>query len=78
MTNIFLNPGRDHWPSLLKRPSSNQGELEEIVSEILADVKESGDKALSKYTLKFDRVKPNHGKFLRKRLATQKMKSASH
>ncbi len=58
MTNIFLNPGRNQWPSLIKRPSSNHQDLEKIVSEILAGVKENGDKALSKYSLKFDGIIP--------------------
>ncbi len=58
MTNIFLNPRKDHWPSLIQRPSSNHHDLERIVSEILADVKYNGDKALLKYSLKFDGIKP--------------------
>lgn len=58
MTNIFLNPGRDHWPLLIRRPSSNNRDLEKIVAEILADVKDNGDKALLKYSLKFDGIKP--------------------
>ncbi|MEO8111853.1 MAG: histidinol dehydrogenase [Ginsengibacter sp.] len=58
MTNIFLNPGKEFWPSIIKRPSFNNGDLEKIVAEILADVKDNGDKALLKYSLKFDGVKP--------------------
>ncbi|MEO6638789.1 MAG: histidinol dehydrogenase, partial [Ginsengibacter sp.] len=54
MENIFLNPGRDHWPSLIKRPGAGNRDLEKIVEKILLDVQENGDAALSKYSLKFD------------------------
>lgn len=40
---------------LLKRSPNNYSEYEETVNEILANVKENGDKALFAYTLKFDK-----------------------
>ncbi|MDE5892787.1 MAG: histidinol dehydrogenase, partial [Acetatifactor sp.] len=40
---------------LLKRSPNNYSEYEEKVNEILANVKENGDKALFAYTLKFDK-----------------------
>ncbi len=58
MENIFLNPGKEYWPSLIKRPSPENAKLEKIVSEILADVKENGEAAVSKYSLKFNGTMP--------------------
>ncbi len=58
MENIFLNPGRDHWPRLIKRPGAGSPDLEKIVAKILLEVKENGDAALSKYSLKFDGIAP--------------------
>ncbi|MDQ6761305.1 MAG: histidinol dehydrogenase, partial [Bacteroidota bacterium] len=58
MDNIFLNPGKDYWPLLIKRPEPRKQDLEKIVSGILADVKEDSDAALSKYSLKFDGIAP--------------------
>ncbi len=58
MENIFLNPGRDYWAGLIKRPAASNPDLEKIVSKIMLDVKESGDTALSKYSLKFDGINP--------------------
>ena len=40
---------------LLKRSPNNYSEYEDTVNEILANVKENGDKALFAYTLKFDK-----------------------
>lgn len=40
---------------LLKRSPNNYSEYEETVNEILANMKENGDKALFAYTLKFDK-----------------------
>ncbi len=39
---------------LLKRSPSNYGEYEQIVSDIIENVRENGDKALFEYTSKFD------------------------
>ena len=39
---------------LLKRSPSNYGEYEKIVSDIIVNVRENGDKALFEYTSKFD------------------------
>ena len=40
---------------LLKRSPNNYGQYETIVADIIANVRERGDQALSEYTLKFDR-----------------------
>lgn len=45
----------DILKNLLKRSTSNYGEFEKTVSDIVEDVKENKDKALFEYTLKFDK-----------------------
>lgn len=42
---------------LLKRPLLESASLERTVDQILSDVKKSGDLALKKYSLKFDKIK---------------------
>lgn len=44
------------WEELLKRPTINTASLENIVSAVLADVKQNGDAAVKKYTAQFDKV----------------------
>jgi histidinol dehydrogenase len=45
---------------LVKRPQSDTSAIESSVSEILNDVKQNGDAAVSKYSLKFDGYAPGH------------------
>lgn len=54
MENLFLNPERAQWSSLVKRPAFDYAALENIVSPILVDVKKNGDEAVKKYVAKFD------------------------
>ena len=58
MNNILIEPGTELWPSLIERPFNNPISTENIVSEILKDVKENGDAALFKYALRFDGYAP--------------------
>jgi histidinol dehydrogenase len=53
---IVKYPQRESWKDLLKLPRIDHSELENVVSEILVDVKNNGDKALKDYSLKFDKV----------------------
>lgn len=45
--------------NLLKRSPNNYGKFEAAVNDILADIKENGDKALFEYTKKFDKANIN-------------------
>lgn len=47
------------WSQLAKQtePVSHSAEIADIVSQVIADVKEKGDAALLEYTLKFDKAK---------------------
>lgn len=56
MENLFINPGREQWPAMIKRPAFDYASLENIVLPILQDVKINGDGAVKKYTEKFDGV----------------------
>ncbi len=54
--NIINNPNRDDWDDILKRPTFTTISLESIVKEVFDDVQQNGNKALKKYTEKFDNV----------------------
>ena len=53
---IYINPNRSNWPEILKRPIFDVSDLNQKVGSILAKIKDKGDNALKKYTLKFDGV----------------------
>lgn len=54
--NISINPSRETWPELLRRPLLDVTDLHEQVGSILRDIRTRGDSALREYTLRFDRV----------------------
>jgi histidinol dehydrogenase len=56
MENVFINPAKNEWRSILQRPAFDTKALEEKVSAILADVKLNGDDAVKKYATQFDGV----------------------
>lgn len=58
MSNILIEPGSEMWPSLAKRPSEDNDDVSRTAAEILQDVKENGDEALMRYSLKFDGYAP--------------------
>jgi len=51
---IYRYPDPDTWSEITKRPVSDISNKEEIVREVLQNVRQKGDKALKEYTLKFD------------------------
>ncbi len=55
MQKIY-NPKKEDWTELLKRPTQTFNDIEEIVKSIFLDVDENGDKAIKRYTSKFDEV----------------------
>jgi len=54
--NVFINPSRDSWPLLIKRPELALDFLESSVKNILARVKKNGDYALKEFTRQYDNV----------------------
>ncbi len=55
----YINPARNTWTEILKRPLFNVSELYEKVQGILDKIQASGDKALEEFTEKFDGIKLN-------------------
>jgi histidinol dehydrogenase len=53
---IIKYPEKKDWIALLKRPFRDASDLEKKVEKILKNVRKKGDKALFKYTNKFDGV----------------------
>ncbi|WCO03227.1 histidinol dehydrogenase [Psychroserpens ponticola] len=52
----IINPSKNEWSRLLKRPTQTVENIEDTVNEIFNDVQRIGDKAISKYTKLFDGV----------------------
>ncbi len=53
---LFENPNREDWSTLLKRPTQSVDDIEATVIQVFEDVHKNGDKAIAKYTSKFDAV----------------------
>jgi len=54
---VVDRPNRDRWATYALRPAIKKQELNSLVNEVLSDVQQDGDKALFRYTEKFDKVK---------------------
>lgn len=52
----IVNPAREDWAELLKRPVFEQKDLESRVQPILDAVKNKGDQALKEFSARFDQV----------------------
>ncbi len=52
----FINPPRNTWPEIMKRPVLDVSELYGKVQTVLNEIKTGGDEALRKFTLQFDDV----------------------
>lgn len=53
---IIKYPERSEWAKLLSRPVFETSKLDSVVKEVINDVKSEGDKAIKKYTAKFDKA----------------------
>lgn len=53
-----INPPKKEWPQLMARPAFSADEIVPVVSDILKNVKDQGDRALSMYAQKFDGMAP--------------------
>lgn len=56
MMKMYNRPHREQWAALIARPAISEKQLNEVVSSIVNDVKQNGDKALIKYAGMFDGV----------------------
>ena len=52
--NVFINPLKEQWKTILQRPAFDSKILEEKVAAIILDVQLNGDEAVKKYAAKFD------------------------
>ena len=52
----IINPPKNEWSQILERPTQTVDDIEGIVNSIFEDVKANGNKAIKKYSLKFDKV----------------------
>lgn len=60
MNATIINPLREEWPQLMRRPQIDSQNLEEIVLEIINTVKQNGDEAVKNYSLKFHGFSPEN------------------
>lgn len=56
---VFINPDKNSWNTILQRPAFDTRQLEGTVAAILEDVRLNGDAAVKKYALQFDKVELN-------------------
>ncbi len=56
---LLNNPDRNKWSEVLKRPSQNFSEIENLVKDIFKDVQANDDFAILKYTKLFDGISIN-------------------
>jgi histidinol dehydrogenase len=60
MEAIIINPAKSDWQELTVRPRINSVDLQEVVFEILNNVKQFGDKAVKDYSFKFHGFTPEN------------------
>ncbi|NNL82365.1 MAG: histidinol dehydrogenase, partial [Winogradskyella sp.] len=53
---LIENPNKADWSKILERPTQKVDDIEASVNQIFEEVSSQGDKALRKYTSKFDGV----------------------
>jgi len=53
----YINPNKTKWLDILKRPTKTVDDIEATVNQVFKDVQKFGDKAIERYTSKFDGVK---------------------
>ncbi len=52
----YINPPKEEWNDILKRPVTELLDIEDTVLSVFAEVNENGDAAIAKYTMQFDGV----------------------
>lgn len=52
----IINPPKESWSEILKRPTQTFENIEKTVNQIFKDVAISGDKAVNKYVKKYDKA----------------------
>lgn len=57
MMKLIKYPDKKEWPAITERPAIDNKKIQKTVSRILEKIRTKGDKAVLKYTKKFDGVK---------------------
>lgn len=52
----IINPQKKDWAQILQRPTKTVDDIEDIVNQVFSDIQKNKDKAIGKYTQKFDGV----------------------
>ncbi len=52
----YRYPKETEWEELLRRPTKDATELNDVVASVLSDIRERGDEAVREYELKFDKA----------------------
>ena len=66
--NIYNNPAQSQWSEIISRPTMDNTILFKNVGKILADVKKGGDRAVKKFSKKYDGITPKKIKISDKEL----------
>ncbi|MEO8517450.1 MAG: histidinol dehydrogenase [Flavobacterium sp.] len=53
---VIINPSKDTWSEILKRPTQSFKDIEQTVKEIFKEIQQKGDEAIAKYTSFFDGI----------------------
>jgi histidinol dehydrogenase len=54
---IIQYPSQHSWKDLIQRPENEKASLQKTVQQVFNEIQKSGDSALKKYTLQYDKVK---------------------
>ncbi len=60
MSEIMINPVRESWAEMMKRPHLDSEDLESVVSDIIQKTRKDGDEAVKDYSLKFHGFAPEN------------------
>jgi histidinol dehydrogenase len=52
----IISPLKENWSKILERPTKSVDAIEGTVNEVFTDIQKNGDRAVAKYTKKFDNV----------------------
>jgi histidinol dehydrogenase len=52
----IISPLKENWSKILERPTKSVDAIEGTVNEVFTDIQKNGDRAVAKYTKKFDGV----------------------
>ena len=55
--NIYRNPAPDQWDAIVQRPHLDAAQLHDTVANILSDIRQRGDAAVTEYEERFDHAR---------------------